>query len=182
MPLPIRVNDPEHWWTAHKDDLPWLKDPDVEDGRQRHPDRDERDWSGIARAVSAAADALTVARVLADSDGRYAVLPPPAANLSPVDQAVVRSWFSYTAPLADPWSDQLTDGRHRLWCSWAREPKLSLPIRSDLLGYVLDFRYDPDQTERLNLEASSGMRQTPQPILARNPRLVQSLSSISQLK
>lgn len=59
--------------------------------------------------------------------------------MAAADEGILRSWFrEFEAPCADPWDEDLVNGRHRLWCAWEASPAALLPVRSSLLGFVGD--------------------------------------------
>jgi hypothetical protein len=142
----VEVAHPERWWLAVCADMPWLKDPDVEDHHQRNADRDERDWAGVAAAVQHVMNELTEGRGRIEpvdeddpSEGNHVVVDLDLEHLDATDQEIVTEWFwKGLGPIADPWDDRLVNGRHRLWSSWKAAPEAALPVESDLLQYLDD--------------------------------------------
>ncbi|MGY4102050.1 hypothetical protein ACW2Q0_21240 [Nocardia sp. R16R-3T] len=132
----IRIPDPEFWWLARRDDVAWLEDPDVADGKVRWPDRDRLNWRAIAATVNAIAERLDDATALLELDEDGVGLVPCALEaLGDVERDVVRRWFT-EPPVFDPWDDAPSNGRHRLWGVWSVEPAVRLPVRSEILGYA----------------------------------------------
>lgn len=64
----IQVLYPSHYWLAARADMPWLCDPDVVDGKQRWPDRGERDWVWLAEAVERLGRVIAQAEPVVDED------------------------------------------------------------------------------------------------------------------
>ncbi len=162
-----RASHPEWYWIASRTDLPWLADPDEEDGRIRWPD--PVNWAAVATVVAQAGVALTNANCDPDD---VVELSLDDSELSDGERAIVRSWLSGLAgsPLADPWSDALTDGRHRLWSAWQADPNALLPIHSDLLPYELDApSMGQAFTTQIAMSARDGLSSTSQRILSRSP-------------
>lgn len=117
--------------------MPWLVDPDVEDGRQRWEDRDTIRWQLIAEVVQELGAKLAnheYPAVQEEDSTVYDLSAPERVALTPEERKIVAKWFSNVeAPRADPWADHLENGRHRLWNVWKAAPDSVLPILSDLL-------------------------------------------------
>lgn len=134
----LRVRHPERWWLATRRDLPWLTDPDVDDGRQRWTDRNELDWAAVGEAVVSIGFRLTTGSSSVDPDDpTYVIVPTPWVLPEP-EATVARSWWGSEAPQGDVWSTGLVNGRHRLWNVWRVAPQAQLPVRSDTLEYLSD--------------------------------------------
>ena len=172
-----RVRHPERWWLATLRDLPWLTDPDVDDGRQRWDDRDQLDWAGVGEAVVAVWSWLASGE--ADPDEPATVVVPAPWVLPPAEAAVVRSWWAAEAPQGDVWSDELTNGRHRLWNVWRVAPAARLPIRSDTLGYMDDVPGMPQLAASIRDSVATGLKAAAQPLLAGNSRHVAELRRVA---
>lgn len=159
------ASHPEWFWIASRGDLPWLADPDQEDCRIRWHDR--VNWAAVAAVVSRAGVALTHA-----NRGGIVELPLDDSDLGEGERSIVKSWFVGLAgsPIADPWSDALTDGRHRLWNAWHATPDALLPIHSALLPYELDApSMGQTFTTQIAMCARGGLTTTSQRILSRSP-------------
>lgn len=90
----VYVLHPERWWIATRADLPWLTDPDKDDGRVRWSDRDERQWGTIAGVIDAAGRALASgAHDVDQDDPTVAFVPVDLAGFAPADRNIVTSWF-----------------------------------------------------------------------------------------
>lgn len=142
MTTPLAVGTPTFWWRmaaaeAHR----WVAtDPDVDDGRQRHEDRDRQNWAAISAVVSEVGDALAAGAWTVEEDSEsigYVVIDGHPNGLSETEQIIITSWFrSYDAVRVDPWFDQLTNGRHRLWSTIPHFGHKSVPLCGDALGYA----------------------------------------------
>lgn len=56
-------------------------------------------------------------------------------SMTQEETSIVTSWFrEHSGPMADPWSDRLKDGQHRLWSVWQDAPEARLPIYSEHLS------------------------------------------------
>lgn len=183
MKSTLYVPHAEWWWFATRDDLPWLTDPDEDDGRVRHADRDERGWAAIATAVGTVAQSIACDEH--DVDDEYpnmALVPVDLTGLGMEDKRIVKSWFraGSEAPSTDPWKDTLTNGRHRLWATWQAEPNALLPVYSDLLVYLDDVPLMDDEFARvLRQSAFDGLRQMPSGPASRSPRYVSELRRVA---
>ena len=79
------------------------------------------------------------ASVIKDNLSRFGYVNPPSwSTLSNIDQEIVLSWLKGGdgQVSANPWSDRLYNGRHRLWNSIANADELLLPIMSGALAYA----------------------------------------------
>lgn len=173
------VPHPERWWIAAREDLPWLTDPDADEGHLRHRDRDERQWTTIARIVE------TVGRAIAggvhdvdEDDPTVARVPVAVDGLTPADRNIVTSWFraGSQAPWGDPWEDSLTNGRHRLWNVWRAAPDAQVPVYSATLVGLDDVPLMGEQFAAVVAQsAADGLRQMPAGPATRSPRYVDEL-------
>lgn len=115
----VRVVSPRLWWRATSADIcrTFLEDPDVEDGKRRHGDRDEQRWQLIAAIVARVGDALAAEGWIIDSDdeGHGYVALDGLGELTETEWRIVGSWFAGGEPVRfDPGADVFS-GRHRLW-------------------------------------------------------------------
>lgn len=143
MPLEtIGVRNPHHYWLAAREDMPWLSDPDVDDGAPRWDDRELRDWFSIGADAASIGEQLVWGMGAAGPDDESAEddISYSAQTVNPVDAKIVRSWFrsGVEAPRADPGDEGLDNGRHRLWCAWTASPDLLLPVQSAVLQSAAD--------------------------------------------
>lgn len=153
----VEIQRPTRWWLASRLLLSEISDPDVDDGVQRHADRDELRWhilgdllTGISRAlqegdyVTSKSDELSVVVDVDHIDG----------GLTLAEAEVLDSWFSHQeAPRADGWSLAPANGRHRLWNVWRHSPQAIVPVRSVLLDFT-----DEIETEYLARTIRDGAR------------------------
>lgn len=186
----VELVNPQRYWLAVRDDMPALQDPDVEDQCQRWPDRDERDWAGIAAAVQHVMDELAQGRgrvELVDEDdpdtGEHVVLDADLDHLDTKDQDIVSEWFwEALRPTADPWSDSVQDGRHRLWNCWRVAPDAVLPVHSVKLQYLDDI---PHMGEDFGVSyyrgVMEGMELIPPTVVKRNPTFSAELCRVASL-
>ena len=136
------VAAPRLWWRTTEGNVRrWVPvDPDVEDGHQRHADRDEQRWPLIASVVARVGDALAAGswQVDPDVEGRGLVaLDGYPGDLTRTERAIVSAWFSSAEAVQfDPWFEPLTNGRHRLWATMPYFGAGLIPVRGDALGYV----------------------------------------------
>ncbi|WP_309107664.1 hypothetical protein [Arthrobacter sp.] len=49
--IKVQLSHPERFWFAASSEMPWLVDPDVEDGKQRHDARNSIRWNVIGEIV-----------------------------------------------------------------------------------------------------------------------------------
>lgn len=188
----IFVPNPDRYWLAARTDLPWLVDPDLQDGRQRHPDRAVRRWSRIAAAVESVGTALAAeAHDVNPLDAAQAAVSIDTEALEPADVAIVESWFSTSreAPMGDPWDVSLDNGRHRLWCCWTAAPDALLPVSSGTLVWLdsveaLAREGDDEGAKRLlsqvRNEASNGLARLPGHIRRVSVRYVRALDDVAR--
>ena len=180
----LHVPHPERWWFAARDDLPWLTDPDGEDGKVRHPDRDQRQWAAIAGIVETVARALTSGSYAIDvEDPAVSLVPVDLAGLEVADRNIVTTWFRVgsEAPSGDVWMDSLGNGRHRLWGAWQAAPGALLPIHSELLPYADDVPYMDAEFARVFVRsAADGLRKMlPGPAI-RSSRYIDELRRVAR--
>lgn len=185
MSLQLLIPHTERWWLAARRDLPWLTDPDVEDGHQRWPDRHERPWARIAATVATVGAALASGDYETEPDDPdRALLTLPTDGFDEADRRILHWWFraGAEAPCADPWSDVLTNGRHRLWTCWEADPSALLPVSSAILQQVDEVPYmDADFEADLHRSAARGVESTPAGVAARNPRYMDALRHVANL-
>lgn len=180
----VYVLHPERWWIATRADLPWLTDPDKDDGRVRWSDRDERQWGTIAGVIEAAGRALASgAHDVDQDDPTVAFVPVDLAGFAPADRNIVTSWFraGSEAPSTDPWEDGLMNGRHRLWSTWRAVPGALLPVYSGLLPYLDDVPIMGEELARgVAQSAIDGLRRIPAAPANRSPRYVEELRRVAR--
>lgn len=184
MTTTLYVPHPERWWLADRGDLPWLTDPDADDGHLRHRDRDERQWAAIAGIVESVGRALASGGHETDEDDpTVALVPADVADLAPADRNIVTSWFraGSEAPSTDPWDSSLTNGRHRLWNVWLAAPDALLPVYSDTLAGLDEV---PSMGEHFAAVVAQsvidGLRQMPIGPLTHSPRYVDELRRVAR--
>lgn len=134
----IQVSHPERFWFAAKADLAWLTtDPDVEDQKQRHADRDTIRWAAVGEVVQEFGTKLMkqdYAPVEDEEATVFEMFLPDYFSLTPAEKKIVRDWFWGAEKVRnDPWDDSAQNGRHRLWNVWKASPEIILPIYSELL-------------------------------------------------
>lgn len=178
------VPHPERWWIAAREDLAWLTDPDVDDGRVRWPDRDQRQWTAVAGVVDAVGRAIAYGgHDVDEEDPTVALVPVDMARLAPADRNIVRSWFraGAEAPSGDPWDDSLTNGRHRLWNAWRAAPDALLPVYSDTLAGIDDAALMGEQFAAVVAQSAvDGLRELPTGPANRSPRFVDELRRVAR--
>lgn len=137
----IYVSKPNFWWRADagriQEYVPF--NPDVEDGHQRWPDRDDQRWDLVAQAVIQVSRALAAGEWEPDEeDGRaYGLIRIDADELTRTEKKIVRAWFGAAQPVrVDPWFEPLQDGRHRLWATLEAFGTELVPIKGDAVGYA----------------------------------------------
>ncbi|WP_454150963.1 hypothetical protein [Microbacterium lacticum] len=142
MTMLIPVAAPRLWWRTTAGNVRrWVPgDPDIEDGHQRHADRDAQRWPLIASVVARVGDALAAGAWQQDPDvegyGLVALDGYPG-DLTRTEQDIVAAWFrSSEAVQFDPWFEPLTNGRHRLWATMPHFGAGLIPIRGGALGYA----------------------------------------------
>lgn len=138
----ISVAAPRFWWRlAPAEVRRWVSaDPDVEDGQQRHADRDEQHWDAIASVVAQVGDALASGAWSTDDEFDacgFVTIDACPGDLTQAEQKIVASWFSSSeAVQVDPWFDRSFNGRHRLWATARRFGAGLVPICGNELGYA----------------------------------------------
>jgi hypothetical protein len=186
----VTLEHPERWWLAVQADMPWLTDPDVEDGHPRHADCDDRDWAGIATAVQDVMAEVVAGRgrielIYEDepSEGNHLVVDADLEHLDATDQDIVTEWFWHQCgPIADPWDDRLVNGRHRLWNAWKAAPQAALPVESALLKYLDDIPLmDGGFAAGIYRGAMEGIELMPPTVMKRNPDLCDELRRVACL-
>jgi hypothetical protein len=144
----LRVLRPHQFWAARRIDLPRLTDPHLE--RKRHPDRDQLNWGGVARAVSYAVTELPKAPVV---DGWAEVV---VADLGEKEQRICSDWGRRPteSPDMDPGAEGPDNGRHRLWACWQAAPEALLLVRSSLVSmYEVELSLPPEDRSSATLQA-----------------------------
>lgn len=141
---------------ATRDELPWLNNPDVDEGTQRSPDRDDIRWRELGAILTEVSSSLAEGRYVCSANLNdtieIAITTGPPEGLTLAEVEVLEAWFDYVdAPRGDPWSDGLVNGRHRLWNVWKHAPHAVLPIRSDLLDYSEKAADDLEKADIKNL-------------------------------
>ncbi len=136
----VEIANPERWWLATADLMPWRSDPDAGNPCPRYADRDEIRWDALGRILTEIARRLQGGEYVnrGSSPSVFEVqFTPPAGGLTGPEANILRSWFdAMDAPRADAWHTQLEDGRRRVWQVWENKPNAWLPIRSFLLDYL----------------------------------------------
>ncbi|QIM18677.1 hypothetical protein G7066_08745 [Leucobacter coleopterorum] len=138
----IAVTTPRFWWrTTPSQVRHWVpKDPDVEDRKQRHLDRDDQRWARIASAVAQVGEKLATGDWQVESEHPthgFVALDEYPGELTQTEQDIVSSWFTTAEAVRfDPWFEPLTNGRHRLWQTMPHFGTGSIPILGDTLGYA----------------------------------------------
>lgn len=165
----VHIVHRERYWSALRGDMPWLSDPDVDEGAQRHPDRDELDWEAIADAVENAGWRLSAGDLSVDEDGDE-WLPIDVSRLEAKERVVVRSWFPPArGPKSDAGRERLIDGRHRLWNAWKARPDAVLPINSSVLGGVDEIPHVAGMAEALRIDIAEVLEAADYAVLERSP-------------
>lgn len=136
----VELTNPERWWLATADIMPWRTDPDAGETVPRHPDRDEIRWDVLGRVLTEVSNRLQCGeyeRSARDPHVYEITFMPQGGGLTPGEVDILRSWFTTgEEPKADGWHTQLEDGRRRVWNVWRHKPNAWLPIRSFLLDYL----------------------------------------------
>ena len=138
----LAVSSPNFWWRASATTVgQWVTvDPDIDDGKIRWRDRDAQRWDLIAATVAAVGDVLASGQwTPQSSSGIYADVGVAAypGQLTAVERKIVGAWFSAAEPVrVDPWWDELSNGRHRLWQTLPFFGDSLVPILGDALGYA----------------------------------------------
>ncbi len=167
--------------------MPWLEDPDKR--RQRWPDRDERDWAGIAAVVQhvidEVAERLGRTEQVDEDDpdmGKSVVVDVELGHLEAQDQKIAREWFRPgVGPLGDPW-DGLSDGRHRLWNCWQAAPDAVLPVYSSHLHSLDQVQeMSEDSAARLYEDVRDGIELSSPSAVSRSPRFYAELGRVASL-
>ena len=142
MTISIPVATPRFWWHAPVGQIQsWVStDPDVDDGRLRWSDRDRQRWALIAGVVADVGDALAEGAWDTDSENDqygFVSVHLDSGTLTATELKITSSWFQQAeAVRVDPWSDSLTNGRHRLWATLPHFQRRQVPVCSDALGYA----------------------------------------------
>lgn len=178
----VEVARADRYWIAAREDLPWLGDPDVEDGSQRHADRDEVDWRAIGTLLTSISASLADGGWSIDHDELSGELAIIAVSENPGlvlrDLEVLESFFSAAEKVCgDPSSEDLTNGRHRLWNIWKHLPDAHLPIGSAHLSFQDDLDDLRDEDRAHFYEASAELlRATPEAVARRSPAYMRALA------
>lgn len=135
--ISIEVDHPERYWFAVQSEMPWAVDPGTNAKRDRHPDRAEIRWDLVGEVVQELGSMLAFGNFpvsAPETESSFALVMPDRFELTGAERNIVESWFTNAeAPRADPWDDQLDNGRHRLSGVWQARPDAELPVLSDLL-------------------------------------------------
>lgn len=168
----ISVDHPERWWTATRRQLVDQTDPDVDDGAQRHADRDEIRWHLVAAILS------QVSAKLDARDYRDSKELPHTANVdvdsppdgyTPAETAIITSWFTREEfPRADAWQTVSGNGRHRLYNVWLHRSDAPLPVRSHLLDFLDDIDSE-HLAATIREQAAAGLARLPTIVRERSP-------------
>jgi hypothetical protein len=139
--IDIHVYTPRLWWRGAPAQIRLIvrTDPDISDGHQRHTDRDCQRWDLIAQAVA------QVSRALAAGDWKAGVVTEidvgtvqiAGGDLTDMEKGIVQAWFTKVEPVcADPWSNEVQAGRHRLWLTRDFFGDEQVPIVGRELGFA----------------------------------------------
>lgn len=180
----IDLTHPERWWLATRTLLTELVDPDIEDGAQRHDDRDELRWNTLGAILTEISVALQQKNYRRRGDDPHLVtidVTPVEGGLTLAEAEVLESWFTYDeSPRGDAWNVTVSNGRHRLFNVWAHHTNAALPIRSDLLDYT-----DEVDSERLaetiRDSATAGLASLPTIVRGRSPEYVAQLHAAANI-
>ena len=175
--LPIAA--PDQYWMATRKSFPDLIDPDIQDGKQRHNDRDSIRWRELAQAVNSIGELLQEGIWTWDEGYTWLnVEKSPEDGFTAPERGIVKAWFSHAEGVkADPRSDSsVFNGRHRLWNTWKHSPDAVLPVRSALLEQFDDLPHlDASFVLPFQDAAARGLDEMPEDVRARSPRFVSSL-------
>ena len=179
----LEISRPERWWTATRLQLVDQADPDLEDGAQRHPDRDDIRWHLIGAMLSQISAKLDAgdyrdSAVLTNTAELDLTSDPSGYTLDEI--RIIESWFTFGSyPKADGWQLASGDGRHRIWNVWRHRPDAQLPMRSHLLDFL-----DEIETEHLAAtireQATAGLAELPEVVRDRSPHYVHQLRLATQ--
>lgn len=167
--MEIVVAEPNFWWRVSPANRHHVVavDPDLDDGHQRWPDRDEQRWDRIAKAVGEVSQALTDGAWVADTDEGWewrATVEIETKDLTQTEHRIVQEWFGRAQPVRmDPWFSPLSNGRHRLWNAGPHFESTLIPVKGDSIGYA-----NPDDMAALG---ERGLRE-----FARNVEALQQVS------
>lgn len=161
--------------------FPGMVDPDIDDGRQRWPDRDDIRWDEIGLIITGVSLAL--------ADGSYdesqllddavsVSISAPDGGLTLSETRILKSWFTFAeAPRGDLWVNDLVNGRHRLWNVWKHAPSAILPIRSGVLDYTDDVDSMGESfAATIRDNATMGLNKLPADVITRSPLYVAALA------
>lgn len=180
----VSFTHPERWWLASRTLLSDLVDPDVDDGAQRHCDRDDIRWHKLGGVLSEVAAALHRGdyRVIDPEAGWITVsITPIPDGLSVQEAGILESWFDHReAPRADAWSTTVKNGRHRIWNVWRHNPTAILPVRSDLLDYAVDVETE-HHAQAVRADASSGLQRIPESVHQHSPLYIAQVAIATQV-
>lgn len=191
--LPLRlpvsraiVPNPERWWLATADLMPWRTDPELDGGRPFHRDRLEIRWRLLARVLTEIAGRLQRGEYTASRELPNAVdvpFAPPVGGFSVLEITILDSWFvPGDAPRADPWHTELVDGRYRIWNVWAYDSTAWLPIRSPLLDATDEVAAGgPFLAASIRERAAYGRRMLPTIVARRSPQYTSALEAAQKI-
>lgn len=177
----LHIPRPERYWMATAGLFPGMVDPDIDDGRQRWPDRDDIRWDEIGLIITGVSLAL--------ADGSYdesqllddavsVSISAPDGGLTLSETRILKSWFTFAeAPRGDLWVNDLVNGRHRLWNVWKHAPSAILPIRSGVLDYTDDVDSMGESfAATIRDNATMGLNKLPADVITRSPLYVAALA------
>lgn len=164
--LRIEVAHPERYWFAVSSEMPWVVDPGIKARQDRHPDRSEIRWAIVGEVVQELGQILARENfpvATHESELNFELVTPDRFKLTNPERNIVESWFTNAeAPRADPWDDQLDNGRHRLSGVWQAKPDAELPVLSDLLLWDDSAESEPESFQQgLYLSAKVGSLSVP---------------------
>lgn len=180
------IPNPERWWLATVELMPWLTDPELDVSRPYFRDRLEIRWKVLARVLTDISGRLqrgeySYSRQFANT----AEVPfsGPLGGLTVLEITILDSWFvPREAPRADAWHTELVDGRYRLWNVWAHDPTAWLPIRSPLLDATDEVaKGGPFLAASIRERAVYGRRMLPTIVARRSPQYATALETAQKI-
>jgi hypothetical protein len=138
----IELAWPERFWMATPEYFPSLEEAGLDDDAQDYPDSGEIRWHALGVILTEVGEALATGRYTYSDDVSDTIEIPvhttPADGLTQRELQILESWSDESVPTDDPWADNLSDGKHRLWAIWKHHPEAVIPIRSNLLTDAAD--------------------------------------------
>lgn len=168
----VEIDRPDRYWIAARGDMTWLTNPDIDDRRVRHADRDDIDWKAVAAAATAISALLRAGQLDASDGGASGfVATVPGLTLRLRELQILESLFTYAEAIrGDLWDEGVINGRHRLWNIWRAAPDALIPVRSDLLDYTDDIESQGEAFAAIVADsARTGLHQLPAEVGQRAP-------------